>query len=138
MRNAPGVLPALDTLLESAKHLNLSVVAAQRSIMVKWTAANGAEFTLTGIAENGNLVTYSVGWVPDEFGLVELAHEYLREIARISDAEVWQTPVASWWHLATEGAREPSAMALLVRPEAWLSAIETYVDAIGAELRSKR
>jgi hypothetical protein len=138
MRNTPGVLPALDTLLERAKHLNLSVVAAQRSIMLKWTATNGAEFTLAGITENGDLVTYSVGWVPDTYGVVELAHEYLRDIARIADAEVWQTPVASWWHLASEGAREPDAMALLVRPEAWLSAIEAYVNAIGAELRSNR
>jgi len=73
-----------------------------------WLArSKDQSFALGRVNEEGELLTYNVGWMPNAIGHIELAHEYLERIADLIDGEVRKTANPGQWYVAFEGA--PSA-----------------------------
>jgi hypothetical protein len=131
----PGIPAAIQSFLERAGDLGVVLEAAPKSLQFRWRGPDDQSFALGGISEHGELLTYNVNWWPHSIGHVELAHEYLEQIATLIEADVRETTNPGQWYVALKGTkRYPSAMELLTRQDQWLAIIARYIEKLRAAL----
>jgi len=112
--------------LADEKELRIFLSPATKSAALKWESVDGKVFNLGGFNLDGNLTTYSVGWVPSEIGKLELAHEYLGKLSSIAGGSVRKTKDPTQWCVVKNGTTPPKAMDVLSKTEAWLDLISEY------------
>lgn len=101
-----------------------------RSLMLKWRDHKGNTFNLGCIYPNGDVRTDPVNWTADYVGKLDLAHEYLQQLAASVEGTVRRTPKPATWYVTTDGSKVPSIGALLAVTDQWLAAIEHYTTAL--------
>lgn len=116
----------LKNFLSKAVDDGIFLDVATKSASLKWESAHGDVFNLGGINLDGDLVTYSVGWVPSAIGCVQLAHEYMEHLSRLVGGEVRKTKVQAQWYVVKKDTIPVSAIELLLKPDEWLEEIRNY------------
>ena len=124
---SPEAAKKLRLLLNRSDEMELGIFLspATKSAALKWESADGKVFNLGGIGIDGNLTTYSVGWVGGTDKL-EQAHEYLGKLSGIAGGSVRKTKDPSQWCVVKNGTTPPSATDVLDKTEDWLKLISEY------------
>lgn len=95
----PETEKALRIFLDKASNYGVFLDPATKSASLKWQHPEGPTYNLGGITLEGQLNTYSVGWVPSGLGQLDLAHEYLMKLSQIVEGSVKETPKQSQWYV---------------------------------------
>jgi hypothetical protein len=121
----PGAPDALKRFLEQADALGVFAEPATKSLQIRWTGPDDANYALAGITPEGELKTYQIGWKPRHIGRLDLAHEYLAKVAALVGGTVRQTQDPAQWYIV-DGGKPVEALKLLSRSTEWLDIIRWY------------
>jgi hypothetical protein len=129
----PALPSAIQSFVDRAADLGVVLDTAPKSLQFRWRGPDDLLFALGGIDERGELLTYNVGWVPNEIGRLELAHEYLQKIANLLGGDVRKTANSAQWYV-TLRKRQPPIMVLLKCQDEWLALIGEYTEKLTVAL----
>jgi hypothetical protein len=130
----PRLPDALRRFLDRAAELGVASDMATKSLQIRWRSPAGTRFALGGVSDKGEFITYSVNWVPDSIGRIDLAHEYLEQIAELIGGVVRKDNKPALWYVAIDGKKPPSATAILELQDAWLEIIKLYTEKLTTAL----
>lgn len=134
---APEFPGALRAFLAMAEADGIFIEPAQKSIIVRCPGPDDRDLTLGAFDVTGRFQTYMVNWPPGALGCVDVAHDYLEELAALVGGKVRRTPKPVQWYVVTTGGQVPEAMEFLRRPEEWLVAIRDFVEAMRKAAESR-
>ncbi len=127
---APDTADALQAFRRRAEEKGLQVFLspATKSVSLKWEAMDGRVYSFGGVTLGGMLSTYSISWVPNAVGRIDLAQEYLFGLARLVHGSVKKTKDPTQWYVVTkpEGTALPAALDVLMRADEWIELIQSY------------
>jgi len=123
---APEAATALRQFLGRAEELGVYLDVATKSALLKWESVHGTVFSLGGIDLNGNLVSYSITWKPNDIGRIDLAHDYMAKLAELGGGSVRKTKDPTQWYVVKSGTAVARAIDVLRKPDEWLDIIRHY------------
>lgn len=124
--SSPSVASELERFLIKAKDLGVFLDPATKSAGLKWESGGGKLFNLGGINLDGNLVSFSVCWAPNNFGRIDIGHDYLEGLSKIINGDVRKTKDPAQWYVVKNGLAYPSGMDILSKADDWLKLISWY------------
>ena len=133
----PTLPEVIRAFAEAAAEHGVFLEPASRSLMVKWHGPDEKDYALGGFSVNG-FISYSVNYVPNTIGRIDLAHDYLEELARLVGGAVRQTAAPDQWYVVRQGSiTVPTAMEVLARQVEWLKLIENYTRRLKEAIESR-
>lgn len=112
-------------------------VKPRKNLNLYWGAEDGTEFNLGYVSADGILSSEAVGWKPFDFGRVDLAHDYLINLAKIVDGYIHKTPAPHQWAVKTPGSKAVDLHVLLPKQNEWLALIDEYTDRLREMLKGR-
>jgi hypothetical protein len=72
---------------------------------------------------------------PAKSGHVELAHDYLRALAELTECRVRQNPTAENWSVVDSSGKAPNVLSLLRKSDEWHAIMDEYIGTLERALR---
>ncbi len=109
----PKLPEMLQSFLDRAADLGIYLTTATRTLVFRWRGPDDREFAIGGIDDNGDLITYNVGWQANNIGHVGLAHQYLNRLAPLVNGTIRKTPKPENWYVTIKDTTYPPARDML-------------------------
>lgn len=134
--NLPGAESRLQAFLHRAEELGV-FPQFYKAMMLKWQGAEDAAFTVGGVTMEGEFITYSIGWTPDNLGRLDIAHRFLERLAEILGGKVRKTARGARWEVVMPDDTLPSFDLVLQKQDTVLEAMRGYIDACAQVLGAR-
>jgi hypothetical protein len=133
----PTLPDVIRAFAKAAAEQGIFLEPARRSLMVKWHGPDEKDYALGGFSVDGSFISYSVNWTPNAIGRIDLAHDYLEELASLLGGVVRRVPSQDQWYVVKQETTRPTAMEVIGRQEEWLKLIESYARRLKEAIESR-
>ena len=128
--NVPVACQRLEQFLSCIGERKIVLEPATKSLVIRWYSPDDSAFSLGIITLDGNFDTYNVGWGLKEIDRLEIAHNYLKDIAMLVGAKIRESEKPENWNIRNPDGKPVPAAMVLANPEALLQSIDRYTNAL--------
>jgi hypothetical protein len=132
----PRLPDRLRRLLERLEPIGVAA-EFKKSLILRWRAPDGTSLNIGYIMTDGQVWTDAVNWHARELGILDITHDYVRDLAEALQGETKAMPNNDDHRYVAFKERVPRIEKLLDHEDAWVDAIERLSQRVTARLEAR-
>jgi hypothetical protein len=109
----------------------------KKSLILRWRAPDGTSLNVGYVMKDGQTWTDAVNWRARELGILDMTHDYVRDLAEAIHGETKAPPKNDDHQYVALNGRAPRIEELLKHQDAWIGAIERLSERVTESLEAR-
>lgn len=132
----PGLPDLLRAFIERLEPVGVTP-EFKKSLILRWRAPDGTTRNVGYIKTDGYTWTDAVNWGGSQLGILDITHEYVRELAEAIGGEVKVSSTNNDYRYAALKGHAPRIEQILKHEDAWVRAIERLSERVIERLEAR-
>ena len=132
----PGLPDRLRAFIERLEPIGVTP-EFKKSLILRWRAPDGTSRNVGYIKTDGYTWTDAVNWRGSQLGILDITHDYVRELAEAIGGEVKVSPTNSDYRYVALKGHAPRIEQILKYEDAWVRAIERLSERVTERLEAR-